>query len=172
MGTQVKLHTIVSGGQTGVDRGALDAARDLGLKRGGWAPKGWRAEDGPIPMKYRIGLVQNGSDDYRIRTRANVEASSGTLILSFGDLPIKSGSMMTANVADTLKKPCLHLRITRSREGWWQLPDDLLLDFLERNQIVTLNVAGPRESREPGIQGASRIALANALRGDGFGWNP
>lgn len=162
---------IISGGQTGADRGGLLAAHDLGIARGGLASAGWRSEDFEIPQWFRTGMTQSGSESYRVRTRANVEASGGTLIVSFGPLPHDSGSMLTAKLARTLVKPCLHL---------WVWPDGhfhsvggaRLRTWLEAHAIVTLNVAGPRESREPGIQEATRAALVVVLGDDGFGWDP
>lgn len=164
----IALRCIISGGQTGADRGALLAAHDLGLARGGMAPSGWRAEDGAIPEWFREGMMQSASAAYPVRTRSNVEASGGTLIVSFGPLPHESGSMLTANIARKLNKPCLHL---------WVWPDghfhsvggSRLLGWLDGHKIATLNVAGPRESREPGIQAATRAAL-NAILGDELGF--
>lgn len=158
----IRVHTIISGGQTGADRGGLDAAIALGLKRGGMAPAGWRAEDGEIPLKYRVGMMQSASAAYPVRTRSNVEASSGTLIVSFGPLPNESGSMLTASLARKMFKPNLHL---------WVWPDGhfhsvggaRLLAWLEGHRIQILNVAGPRESREPGIQAATCAALVAIL---------
>lgn len=164
----IALSCIISGGQTGADRGGLLAAYDLGLRRGGMAPAGWRAEDGQIPAWFRKGMTQSASAGYPVRTRANVEASGGTLIVSFGPLPHDSGSLLTANIARKLLKPCLHL---------WVWPDDhfhsvggaRLKGWLDGHAIRTLNVAGPRESREAGIQAATRAAL-NAVLADELGF--
>lgn len=164
-----RVHTIISGGQTGADRGGLDAAAVLGLKRGGMAPAGWRSEDGAIPERYRACMMQSASAAYPVRTRSNVEASSGTLIVSFGPLATESGSMLTAKLARQLTKPCLHL---------WVWPDGhfhsvggaRLREWLDGHAVTVLNVAGPRESKEPGIQAATCSALVAALReDDGFG---
>lgn len=166
----IRVHTIISGGQTGADRGALEAAEILGLKRGGMAPLGWRAEDGVIPERYRVGMMQSASADYPTRTRANVEASSGTLILSLGPLPNDSGSMLTGKLARRLGKPHRWFTIPIGRIGC-----DIVVEWLEENRIEVLNVAGPRESREPGIQTAARDALVAILKppvDDGFGWDP
>lgn len=162
------IRKIISGGQTGADRGALEAAHDLGIERGGWAPEGWRAEDGLIPEWYRRGMLQAGSSAYRIRTRANIEEAHGTLIISFGDLQPGSGSMKTSNIARTLGKPCLAIQIPRS---WVGLA--VVRDWLEYRKIAVLNVAGPRESREPGIQAAARAALIELLlpQDEALGWD-
>ena len=169
------IQTIISGGQTGADRGGLLAARDLGLKRGGWAPAGWRAEDGVIPKEFRVGMLENGSEAYPVRTRANVETSGGTLIVSFGLLTDESGSMLTANIARTIGKPCLHMMVSGAPHNahFHGVGGARVLEWIERHMIRTLNVAGPRESREPGIQDATRAALVNLLGPyEGFGFDP
>lgn len=164
------VRCIISGGQTGADRGALEAARDLGLRRGGRAPAGWRAEDGVIPVEYRLGMMESASSAYPVRTRANVEASGGTLIFCLGELPADSGSMLTANLARRLGKPILTVNIW---SGLSTVGRDIIRDWLAQYQIRTLNVAGPRESREPGIQAATRAALVQILgENAGFGWDP
>lgn len=154
----IRVHTIISGGQTGADRGALLAAHDLGLKRGGMAPAGWRAEDGVIPEWFRAGMMQSASSDYRTRTMSNVEASGGTLILSLGPLPADSGSMLTGKMARRAGKPHRWLTLPLGRIGC-----EVALEWLEENNIGVLNVAGPRESREIGIQEATRRALVGIL---------
>lgn len=166
----IVVRTIISGGQTGADRGGLEAAHDLGLGRGGWAPAGWRAEDGVVPQWYRAGMMESGSAAYRVRTRANIEASGGTLILCLGELPHDSGSMLTANLARRLGKPILTVNIW---SGVSLVAIEIVREWLEKHSIRTLNVAGPRESREIGIQAATRAALVEILRvDDGFGWDP
>jgi hypothetical protein len=98
---------IVSGGQSGVDRAALDFALKNGLSCGGWCPKGRLAEDGPIHARYP--LRETGSPDYRVRTKANVQDSDATLIL-YAD-KIGNGTLLTRQIANNLKKPCLLLRL-------------------------------------------------------------
>lgn len=159
------VHTIISGGQTGSDRGGLDAARILGLKRGGWAPLGWRAEDGEIPLRYREGMMQSASAAYPVRTRANVEASGGTLILSLGPLPNESGSMLTAKIARQLGKPLISTQLGDHGMELTTFEVDHFRSWLVHHRIATLNVAGPRESREPGIQAATCAALVAILGG-------
>lgn len=154
------LQTIISGAQTGADRGGLLGAHDLGLKRGGWAPAGWRAEDGVVPEWFRTGMMVSPSSAYNVRTRANVEAGCGTLIPSLGPLPHNSGSLLTASFARRLGKPCLHVELP-----WGNVGSLRILEWLERHLIRTLNVAGPRESREPGIQVATHEALVALLSG-------
>lgn len=170
-----RVHTIINGGQTGADRGSAEAARDLGLKRGGWAPAGWRAEDGVIPQWYRVGMMESASSAYPVRTRANVEASGGTLILSFEILTHDSGSMLTAKLARQLGKPSLNILLPNPRSRSYLSSFELqhIREWITGCKIRTLNVAGPRESREPGIQAATRAALVQILGEDvGFGWDP
>ncbi len=94
---------IISGGQTGVDRAALDAALSLGIEHGGWCPRGRRAEDGRIASRYRLRETQ--SSRYHVRTRANVLDADGTLILTRG--PLTGGTGLTQRVAFEQARPCL-----------------------------------------------------------------
>lgn len=97
------LDKIVSGGQTGVDRAALDAAMALHVAVGGWCPKGRRALDGPIDERYP--LVETPATDYRQRTEWNVRDSDATLVLNKGALA--GGTAHTVAAAQTLARPCL-----------------------------------------------------------------
>lgn len=160
---------IISGGQTGADRGAADAARILGLQRGGWAPAGWRAEDGVIPEAYRVGMMQSGSPAYPVRTQANIESSDATLILSLGPLAMDSGSYLTAKMARTLGKPCRHFFVTDGRVTG--IGPCRILEWISELGVRTLNVAGPRESREPGAQAAVCAALVAILGGERDPWD-
>ena len=132
---------IMSGGQTGVDRAALDIALELGIPCGGWCPKGRRAEDGMIPERYP--LEETPSTAYPERTEWNVRDSDGTLVLTLGRPD--GGTALTVGLARRLKKPC---RVV-------QLVDDPDIDgvrsWIEAKDIHILNVAGPRESENPGI---------------------
>jgi hypothetical protein len=132
---------IVSGGQTGVDRGALDAAMALGIPHGGWCPRGRLAEDGRIPGRYR--LRETASPEYHLRTEQNVLDSDATLILCRG--PLSGGTELTRQLAARHQKPCLVVDLDDPP------PLDDLRRWIARFQIDTLNVAGPRESQCPGI---------------------
>ena len=150
---------IISGAQTGADRGGLEAAYDLNLARGGWAPQEWRAEDGQIPPWYRDGMRESASRAYTVRTHQNVQEGDATLILSLGELTAESGSMLTANLARRLRKPCRHVVIP----GDGTLAGvalDRTAAWIEQIRPRILNVAGPRESKEPGLQAATRKAIA------------
>lgn len=148
------LKKIVSGGQTGVDRAALDGARRLRLSPGGWCPRGRRAEDGPIPSGYP--LRETPSRSYDQRTRWNVRDSDGTLIINRG--PLDGGTMLTfALVRKTFVKPLyvqqVERRLDRRRFRVW----------LRRKCIRILNVAGPRESKRRGIYRQATAVILGLL---------
>lgn len=131
--------TILSGGQSGVDRGALDAALELGNPCGGWCPRGREAEDGPIPPRYPLHEADGG---YAERTRRNVAESDGTLILHRG--PLGEGSQLTLQLCRELGKPvCLVEAGTSSPAA----AAAAALAFIEAHGIGRLNVAGPRRSQ-------------------------
>ena len=149
------LEKIVSGGQTGVDRAAFDVALALGLPIGGWCPQGRRAEDGRIPDRYP--LVETPERNYQTRTRRNIEDADGTLILNVGKLD--GGTALTARHARQVGKPCL---IVALEEG---IEPATFRDWLTANHIQALNVAGPRESKRPGVYAAAIHCLEILLRG-------
>jgi hypothetical protein len=146
--------TVVSGGQTGVDRAALDAARALGLPCRGWCPRGRRAEDGPIDPVYP--LAETPDEDYSQRTEWNVRDSDGTLVLSRGRP--KGGTAFTISVARRLRRPLLVVDL-----GEAPAPDEARR-WIEAEAIAVLNVAGPRESQQPGIGGEARAFLERLFR--------
>lgn len=147
------LTRIVSGGQTGVDRAALDTALALGLSCGGWCPKGRRAEDGAIPARYP--LTETESPGYPVRTRRNVRDSDATLVLNVG--PLEGGTQYTANVAAELKRPCLVVQLETPP------PIERVHEWLERHAVAVLNVAGPREGKRPGAYRLARAFLERLL---------
>ena len=161
---------IISGGQTGADRGGLDAAIYCKVPHGGWCPKRRKAEDGIIPIEYRLTEMESG--EYLTRTQANVIDSDATLIFSHG--PLSGGSLQTAKYAHHLEKP-YHvidlLRTSRTKTveeivRW--LAGDAKLTNHDENQAsppldCILNVAGSRESHAPGIQDAVFCLMVDVL---------
>ena len=151
-----KIEKIVSGGQTGVDRAALDAAMTLGLPVGGWCPKGRCAEDGAIDPRYP--LIETPDEQYAQRTAWNVRDSDGTLVPLF-DQP-SQGTNVTIEEANALGKALLLVDLTTN-------PEEMeVLGWLEANGILVLNVAGPRESEAPGIYEAARAFLDDVFGKD------
>jgi hypothetical protein len=143
------LRKIMSGGQTGADRAGLDFAIETGLEHGGYVPRGRKAEDGRIDDRYN--LVELSTSSYPARTRRNIKESDGTVIFSLECL-LSGGTKLTQDYANKLGKPVLHIYNTRKAQIF--NPDSLrleLTDFLRSNKIEVLNVAGPRESKEPGV---------------------
>jgi len=135
---------IISGGQTGADQAALDAAITLGIPHGGWLPRGRKTEAGPLAQEYR--LKELPSAKYRNRTEKNIQESDGTLIISLG--PLTGGSALTEALAIRHNRPCLHLNL--------QLIDQAqavaaITKWLTEYQVTTVNIAGPRASGEPRI---------------------
>ena len=148
------LRLIVSGGQTGVDRAALDAATELGIATGGWCPRGRLAEDGPIENRYT--LRETPSSEYGERTAWNVRDSDATLIL-VRDAPT-GGTAYTIAVAEEERKPVLIVRVGDKQAAV------KIRRWLRAQSPAVLNVAGPRESTSPGIYPEARRILVEALR--------
>ena len=135
------IEKIVSGGQTGVDRAGLDAAMEAGIPVGGYCPKGRLAEDGTIPERYP--LTQLTSERYASRTEKNVVESDGTLVLNIG--PLSDGTKATVDFATAHGRPYLVVQLDGAPR-----PEDCQR-WIEEQSIRILNVAGPRESKRPGI---------------------
>lgn len=157
---------IVSGGQTGVDRAALDAGMHAGVSVGGWCPRGRRAENGTIPARYP--LQETAARSYAVRTEWNVRDSDGTLILVLSE--ISSGTRMTIEAARSCAKPVqivhLHpssepglLTVENSRSDQLQM----VVEWMQRNKIRVLNVAGPRGSSSRLIYPMAREFLEQLL---------
>jgi len=146
------LRRLISGGQTGVDRAALDWAINHRVEHGGWCPRGRRAEDGQIPMRYQ--LVETESPGYAERTKRNVRESDATLILNIGAL--EGGTLLTQRIAAGAGKPFLVVHL--------DAPDRAaelrrILEWLGSAAFLVLNVAGPRESSRPGIYSMTYATL-------------
>lgn len=147
---------VISGGQTGVDRGALDAAIAIGFPYGGLIPKGRVAEDGIIPLKYQ--LTEAESSDYSFRTEKNVLQSDATLILSY--LPLSAGTKFTMECCVRHQKE--HLIVDLSVADSWN--QEKIVSWLMKINPATLNVAGPRESKYPGIHERSKTLLEKVFQ--------
>jgi hypothetical protein len=148
---------IISGGQTGVDRAALEWALANGVPHGGWCPKGRMAEDGLIPPQFQ--LKETGSDNYSIRTRRNVRDSGGTVIFS-ASAELAGGTQETLEYAKEVGKPWLHLVSSSSVN----LAATHLEAFVRQHNIRVLNVAGPRASVEPETGQFVKAVLSRALK--------
>jgi Circularly permutated YpsA SLOG family len=136
------LQKIVSGGQTGVDRGALDAALELGFPCGGWCPEGRKAEDGIIDARYPVTALQGAK--YRERTIQNIIDSDGTVVLYFDYL--QGGTEQTVVHSIRRRRPykIVDGAVLSAKHG-----ASLAAEFVARHDICVLNVAGPRQSKEP-----------------------
>lgn len=133
--------TIISGGQTGVDRAALDAAIAAGLPHGGWCPRARRSEDGAIPSVYH--LRETAAAGYHVRTSWNVRDSDGTLVMLRDRL--KGGTLYTLRCAEKAGRPVLKIRLNEAPSV------EEVVGWMRFHSVTVLNVAGPRESSEPGI---------------------
>lgn len=150
----MRMVKIVSGGQSGVDRAALDAAMEAGIAIGGWCPAGRRAEDGVIPAIYP--MTETPKSTYAQRTEWNVRDSDATLILNIGALD--GGTLRTRRYAEVIwQRPCLVIQMDETAT-----PEEIL-EWLVRHSPRVLNVAGPRESKRPGVYVMARNLLAQAL---------
>jgi hypothetical protein len=146
------IEKIISGGQTGADRAALDVAIELGIPHGGWIPKGRKTEEGRLSDEYH--LLETTSIDYAQRTELNIADSDGTLILSHG--PLAEGSALTQDLARKHRRPCLHIDLSEMDDS---KASEIINMWMETRQIKVLNVAGPRASSDPKIYEAARRIL-------------
>lgn len=154
------IEAIHSGGQRGADSAGLGAAVELGLRTGGWAPKGYRTDAGPAPFLRDLGLKEHSSWEYPPRTRLNVQETDGTFIFGASSSP---GCRLTRKIAGELDKPLLILPWAAGED-----PQDFEIDrfrsWLVENNIKVLNVAGNRESKNPGITRAAYEFLLAGLK--------
>ena len=180
------IEKIISGGQTGADQGGLEAGKELGIETGGQCPLGWKTEKGPQEeLLSSYGLIQHWSSDYNKRTEANIHNSDATVI--FGNVN-SVGSKLTYRLCQKLRRPCLLIStealddasrpknlvetfrtefnsrlISEERAERWGTSNSLP-DFIKHNNILVLNVAGNRESKNPGIQEKVKCFLIQALK--------
>jgi hypothetical protein len=154
--------TIVSGGQTGADRAALDFALEAHLQHDGWCPRGRLAEDGSLPSRYQ--LRETPSRRYSQRTEWNVRDSDATVVFTIAPAAT-GGTALAMEFACRLGRPRLHLH--RGADGSVdRVTEDAaarLLQFLAEHRVGRLNVAGPRASQEPEIGEFVRRVLLRAL---------
>lgn len=143
------IREIVSGGQTGVDRGALDAAIALGIHHGGWCPRGRRAEDGVIPARYKQSETESAS--YHVRTEQNVIDSDATLIIARG--PLSGGTALTLRMAVKHARPYFVVDLQQAVKA------EEIRTWLRQHRVSRLNVAGPRESSSRGITQQARLLI-------------
>jgi len=149
---------VVTGGQTGVDRAALDAALDGGVPCGGWCPAGRWAEDGPIAARYP--LIETPETDPAFRTRRNVADGDGTLIIV--DSAPDQGSRLACAAARELGRARLTVNLSQTA------PDAArarVAAWIARENIRVLNIAGPRESSAPGIYSRAHDLLTSLFAG-------
>ena len=151
------LRKVISGGQAGVDRGALEAALGLpasaGISVGGWCPRGRAAEDGVIDARFSLSETPNR--DPAQRTAWNVRDADATLILSQGELT--GGTALTAEIAERLEKPLLVIDLRKP------VPIAHVLSWMRRAAVRVVNIAGPRESQAPGITKDARDFVGRLL---------
>ena len=146
---------VVSGGQTGVDRAALDVAMELGIEVGGWCPRNRWAEDGRIPDSYPLMEVR--SENVHTRTQRNVECSSASLVITRGT-PM-GGARLTAEYASSMCRPLLVLDLITSQD-----PVAEIVDWLDEVRPSILNVAGPKRERRAGDRRAGLVGPASSVR--------
>lgn len=148
---------IISGGQTGAERGALDAAIEMSIAHGGLCAKGRKSEDGMVPAKYQV--KDAASPDYSDRTEANVAEACGTLICTFGRLG--GASKQVWEHARKHGKPALHLDLNAEATDY---AVKRVREWLNQHSVRVLNVAGSRESESAGLHGAVKDLLTRVFR--------
>ena len=158
------IKKLISGGQTGADRAALDVAIGLGFPHGGWIPKGRLTEAEPLPAKYRLEEIADTS--YTTRTEKNVMESDGTLILSHGSLT--GGSDLARNLTISNQKPCLHIDLDDHSD---LLAAKKIGSWVANHEIAILYVTGPRASKDPDIYNAARKVLETFFHVAFMEWN-
>ena len=155
---------IISGGQTGADRGAIAAALKAKFPYGGLIPKGRLAEDGRVPLRFRY-MEEADTEDYRFRTRWNAEHSDATLILAF-DPKLEGGTQRTRQYCMNVRKPCFVDNPSDPKMDGDRLAVFTWLEKVvkkNKGQPLVLNVAGPRESKSPGLAKATDEYITRLL---------
>lgn len=146
----VKIDRVVSGGQTGADRAALDAAMAVGVPVGGWCPRGRRAEDGIIDERYPLTETPGAAVEQR--TSWNVRDSDATLVLVLRD--VDAGTAFTIEEAERFGRPVQRVEVPAGAAAVGRVRT-----WIDDHDVAVLNVAGPRESNAPGLYEAARRFL-------------
>lgn len=147
------IDKVVSGGQTGVDRAALDAAMERGIACGGWCPAGRLADDGVIPERYP--LQETADMDHTVRTENNVRDSDGTVMFYRGTL--QGGTAYAVLMARHLKRPVMAINMDDPFDP------DAIAAWIRHNRIRVLHIGGQRESSSPGIYETARRRVREVL---------
>lgn len=150
------LKKIISGGQTGADRAALDIAIKFNIEHGGWIPRGRKTETGPLPARYQ--LKETETEDYRQRTKNNIIDSHGTVIICRGKPT--GGSKLTLDFAEKAGRPVCFIDLLRMEEFEAAI---IVKSFILENDITIVNTAGPRLSLQPGIYNDVKTVLETVL---------
>jgi len=150
------IKKIISGGQTGADRAALDTAIKFNISYGGWIPEGRKTEDGPLSQRYRMDEMP--TDSYPKRTKQNIMDSHGTIIISRGTLT--GGSLLTQQLASKLKKPCCHIDLFELDEFGAAI---VINSFIADYDIEIINIAGPRAGKDPFIYNSVKTVLETVI---------
>lgn len=165
------IQALISGAQSGADMAVVGAAQALDLNFGGYAPKGWKTENGPMPELETMGFLEAPSEDYVERTRLNVMLADATVI--FGKR--SRGSNRTEEECRQAGKPCywimwpVHPTIKgKAVNGtYYDSPNHIAFRlWIARHRVKILNVAGNRESKNPGISEFVKLFLIKALGGN------
>lgn len=147
----MNIPKIISGGQTGVDQGALDFAIDNNFECGGYCPKGRKCEKGIIPFKYPLTELE--TEDYLERTRKNILESDGTIIVK-DEVDLQQGTLNTIKFCKQFSKPFLIYDVINDPVNY-----EMFQDWLKQNKIKILNVAGNRSGESPVIKGKTYLLL-------------
>ena len=144
------LKLVISGGQTGADMSGLIAARHVGLKTSGWAPKGWRTETGCNPELQGYGLKEHASSDYPPRTKRNIQSSDMTLIIA--DHPLSGGSALARELCFQLKKPVFSITLGDLEEKEDDTGFKEIVRWIKARPHTIINIAGSRASKVPEME--------------------
>lgn len=158
MNKLLTVEKIVSGGQTGADRGALEFAVESDIPHEGYVPKGRRAEDGQVPEQFK--LTETSTVEYRPRTVLNVRLADMTAIFMDSKVKRSRGTATTLTIVQSLKKPHVVLHVDKGVE----LNAKELVNAISLHRPKSLNVAGHRESHSPGLQSYVRLVLFEAMQ--------